>query len=130
MILVKDSVNYENRHDGDIEKLLKTLGVRGAVKDVHRAYYANWAEKWTMPQALIDYAAELSAGKDNKFAFMNAVLSAWHNSGVTDVQKAKAAAPTAGDKAAPTAATTGMVFEKYTEEQLNSLFTPITEEDD
>ncbi|MDE5593736.1 MAG: DnaD domain protein [Clostridiales bacterium] len=128
---VKDSVNYENRFDGDIEKLLKTLKIQGAVKDIHRAYYANWAEKWNMPQALIDYAAQLSADKANPFAYMNAVLLAWHDSGVTDIEKAKSAAPTTGNgQPAAEGKQTGMVFEKYTEEQLNSLFTPITEDDD
>ncbi len=59
-----------------------------------------------MPKALIDYAAELAIGKENKFAFMNAVLLAWHNSGITDIQKAKAAAPVTGSTqtAAPTLA--------------------------
>lgn len=129
---VKDSVNYENRFDGVIEKLFKTLGVKGAVKDIHRAYYANWTEKWTLPQALIDYAAELSANKTNPFAYMNAVLMAWHNSGITDIEKAKAAAPVTAGAQQPAAdgKQNGIVFEKYTEEQLNSLFTPITEEDD
>ncbi|MDE7108276.1 MAG: DnaD domain protein, partial [Clostridiales bacterium] len=128
---VKDSVNYENRYDDKIEKLLKTLNIKGAVKDIHRAYYANWTEKWNMPKALIDYAAELAMGKDNKFAFMNAVLLAWHNSGITEIEKAKSAAPIAGGQnTQQPAAPTGMVFEKYTEEQLNSLFTPITEDDD
>ncbi|MDE7108050.1 MAG: DnaD domain protein, partial [Clostridiales bacterium] len=130
---VKDSVNYENRYDGAIEKLFKTLGIKGAVKDIHRAYYSNWTEKWAMPQALIDYATGLAADKANPFAYMNAVLLAWHNSGITDIEKAKSAAPMAGDKNTQTAAEgkqTGMVFEKYTEEQLNSLFTQITEDDD
>lgn len=128
---VNDSVNYENRYDDKIEKLLKALKIQGAVKDIHRAYYANWTEKWNMPQALIDYAAELSANKANPFAYMNAVLLAWHNSGITDIEKAKSAAPVAGDKASQQpAAPTGMVFEKYTEEQLNNLFTQITEDDD
>lgn len=126
---VKDNVNYENRFDNKIEKLLKTLKIQGAVKDIHRAYYANWAGKWNMPKSLIDYAAELSADKANPFVYMNAVLLAWHNAGITDIKKAKAAAPVTAGTQQP-AATTGMVFEKYTEEQLNSLFTPITEDDD
>ncbi|MDE7405557.1 MAG: DnaD domain protein [Clostridiales bacterium] len=129
---VKDSVNYENRFDNKIEKLLKTLNIQGAVKDIHRAYYANWAGKWNMPKALIDYAAELAADKANPFAYMNAVLLAWHNSGITDIKKAKAAAPMVASTQQPAAEgkQTGMIFEKYTEEQLNSLFTPITEDDD
>ncbi|MDE6200594.1 MAG: DnaD domain protein [Clostridiales bacterium] len=128
---VKDSVNYENRFDSTIEKLFKTLNIKGAVKDIHRAYYANWTEKWAMPQALIDYAAQLAMGKANSFAYMNAILLAWHNSGITDIEKAKSAAPVAGGaQPAAEGKQTGVVFEKYTEEQLNGLFTQITEDDD
>lgn len=124
---VKDSVDHENRFDVKIEKLFKTLNIKGAVKDIHRAYYANWAEKWNMPQELIDYAAELAADKSNPFAYMNAILLAWHNSGINDIEKAKSAAPSTGN--AQSAAPTGVVFERYTEEQLNGMFTQITEDD-
>ncbi|MDE6293072.1 MAG: DnaD domain protein [Clostridiales bacterium] len=125
---VRDSVDHENRFDAKIEKLFKTLNIKGAVKDIHRAYYANWAEKWGMPQALIDYAAELAADKANAFAYMNAVLQSWHNDGITEVSKAKSAAPPTGNTQQPTAPT-GVVFERYTEEQLNNMFTQITEDD-
>ncbi|MDE7164037.1 MAG: DnaD domain protein [Clostridiales bacterium] len=126
---VRDSVDHENRFDAKIEKLFKTLNIKGAVKDIQRAYYANWAEKWAMPQALIDYAAEISADKANPFAYINAVLQSWHNDGITEVSKAKSAAPPTGNTQQPTAPT-GVVFERYTEEQLNSMFTRITEDDD
>ena len=126
---IEDSIHHENRFDKKIEKLLKKLNIKGAVKDVHRAYYASWVEKLNMPEALIDYAAELAADKANPFAYMNAVLTAWHNDGITDVKGAKSAAPLAS---APSqdAAPAGVVFERYTEQQLNDLFTQITEEDD
>ena len=124
---VVDSVNHENRFDEQIEKLLKKLNIKGAVKDIHRAYYTSWAEKLAMSQSLIDYAAELAADKANPFGYMNTVLLSWHNAKVTDIAGAKAAAPTVGN--AQPAAPTGMVFERYTEEQLNSMFTQITEED-
>lgn len=127
-IQIKGSILHENRHDGQIEKLLKKLNVKGAIKDIHRAYYANWTEKWAMPQELIDYAAELAADKSNPFAYMNAVLLSWHGSGIVDIDKARSsAAPTINGAQQQSPA--GMVFERYTEEQLNGMFTQITEDD-
>ncbi|MCH5155740.1 MAG: DnaD domain protein [Clostridiales bacterium] len=124
---VKDSVNHENRFDDRIEKLLKKLNIKGAVKDVHRAYYAGWAEKLNMPDELIDCAAQMAADKSNPFAYMNKILLAWHDAGVTDVEKAKSASPTSPNtQSSPT----GMVFERYTEQQLNDMFTQITEDDE
>ena len=123
---ISESINHENRFDGNIEKLLKKLNIKGAIKDIHRAYFANWIEKWAMPQELIDYACELSADKSNPFAYMNAVLSAWHSAGITDVQNAKSAAPV---KPNETCAPSGIVYEKYTEDELNNMATLITEDD-
>lgn len=125
---IEDSIHHENRFDKKIEKLLKKLNIKGAIKDVFRAYYASWAEKSDMSDALIDYAAELAADKANPFAYMNAVLTAWHNAGITDVKGAKSAAPITAPPQGPAPA--GVVVERYTEEQLNDLFTQITEEDD
>ena len=126
---IEDSIHHENRFDKKIEKLLKKLNIKGAVKDVQRAYYISWAEKWEMPDALIDYAASLAADKANPFAYMNAALLAWHNDGITDVKGAKSAAPIAASSSqSPTP--TGIVFERYTEEQLNAMATLITEDDD
>ena len=129
---VRDGIMHENRYDGEIEKLLKSLNRKGAVKDVHRAYYANWTEKWQLPTELINYAATLSADKSNPFAYMNAILLAWHDGGVTDIAAAKSAAPVTpqGGQNGQAAAPHGVVYERYTEEQLNSMFTVITEDND
>ena len=122
---VKSAFGRENRFDKDIEALLKSLNIKGAVKDVYRAYYSNWKDKWAMPDELISYAATLAADKANPFAYVNAILMAWHNSGVTSVEQAK----TSTAKPAEAAAPTGVVYERYTEEELNSMFTQITEDD-
>ena len=120
----------ESRHDAEIEKLNRALNVKGAVKDIQRAYYSNWVDKWNMPTDVVDYAAELACGKSNPFAYMNAVLLAWHNVGVTSIEKAKTssaevAATRAGEQSAPT----GIVVENRSAEELNALFTQISEEE-
>ena len=122
---IADAVGYEKRFDENIEILQKSLNVKGAVKDIYRAYYANWAEKWSMPNELIALAAEKARGKTNAFAYMNALLSAWHDQGITTADKANTAVPAAS---APSAAPTGIVYEKYSEEYLNSLFDDVTDD--
>lgn len=124
---IAGSVDHEKRFDGKISQLQKTLGIKGAVKDVYRAYYAKWAEKWKFTDELISFAAGKAQDKTNAFAYMNAVLSAWHEQGVDSVDKA-AAAPTPTAPASPSAAPTGIVYEKYSEEYLNSLFNDVTED--
>lgn len=120
----------ESRHDGEIEKLNKLLGVKGAVKDIQRAYYSNWLDKWNMPKDVIDYAASLASDKANPFAYMNAVLLAWHNNGVATLDKAKTtAAEVAATRAGDLSAPTGIVVENRSAEELNSLFTQISEDE-
>ena len=123
---VKTAFGRENRFDKNIEQLLKSLNIKGAVKDVYRAYYSNWADKWQMPDELIAYSATLAADKANPFAYMNAILMAWHNSGVTTIEHAKSSAAV---KPTESPAPTGVVYERYTEDELNSMFTQITEDD-
>ncbi|MCX4314750.1 MAG: DnaD domain protein, partial [Clostridia bacterium] len=103
----------------------KKFGIKGAVKDVQRAYYADWAEARAMPRDVIDHAASLAVGKANPFAYMNKIIIGWHDAGLTDLQKAKASAP----PQAATDAQNGTVSEKYSADELNALFTQITEDD-
>ena len=124
---VKDNIDSENRFDGEIKELNKLFNLKGAVKDTQRTHYADWAEKLAFSKELIDYAATLAVGKANPYAYMNAILLSWKENGVSDIEKAKAAAPTTAG--AQSSAPTGIVYERYTEEQLNSLFTQITEDD-
>lgn len=121
------SISHQNRYDGDIEKLKAKLNIKGGIKDVQRAFYIDWTEKYKMPSELIDYAATLSTGKSNPFAYMNKILAAWNKANVSTVDEAKAAAPVHIDNGS---STSNAVNEKYSEDRLNSLFTRITEEEE
>lgn len=125
---VRANIDREARFDGKIIELFKALGVKGGVKDVHRAYYAGWAEKRKLSPELIDYAATLAAGKDNPFAYMNKVLCTWADSGYAAVDQAKRGAPAPVAAAKPDAQS-GTVHVERSAEELNALFTQITEDD-
>ncbi len=122
---IRASIDREKRFDAQIDALLKKFGIKGAVKDTHRAYFTDWAETRGMPQDVIDHAASLAVGKVNPFAYVNRILVGWHEAGITDLQKAKLSAP----PQTQTDAQNGTVNEKYSADELNALFTQITEDD-
>ena len=124
---VKDSIINENRFDAAIKKLLDLFAVKGAVRETHRAYYANWVENFAFGSDIIDYAASLAVGKANPFAYMNSIMLGWHNAGLTSLEQAKS---TSATSAAPVAPPSGIVYEKYTADELNKLLTVVTEDDD
>ena len=118
-------IAHGGRLDGEIESLMRKLGIKGAVQTVYRAFYETWREKWSMPKDVIDYCATLAAAKTNPFSYMNKVLSAWHDRGVATVEAAKSdGAPDkyAAQESAPT------VREKLTADQLNALVIALDEE--
>ncbi len=125
------NLEHENRYDGEIEKLFKTLGVKGAVKDVHRAYYANWTEKFGSPEDLIDYACSLAVGKENPLAYMNKLLRDWANADIKTVTGAVTAVADRTADAPQTDADKGrVVYERMSADDLNSMFTRITGDDE
>lgn len=126
---IRERINHENRFDEQIRQLFKLFGIKGAVRDIFRAYYSNWSENYKLPQEVIDYCASLAVGKANPFAYMNSIILGWHNAGITTLEKAKAttAVPPASSAQSPAPA---IVYENRTAEELNSLFTVITEDDD
>ncbi len=127
---VSERIDRENRYDPQIRDIMKTVGLQGAIKGAHRAYYAAWADKLNMPTELINYCASLACGKDSPFAYMNAILTAWHDAGVKTLDGAKAHGEARAEAAASVAPNNGnTVVERYTAEQLDALVTHFTDED-
>lgn len=126
---VRANFRKEGRYDAEIEKLLRALDIRGAIKDIHRAYYIGWAEKLAMPTDVILFAAENAKDKANPFAYMGKIIAAWHSGGVTSMSGAKEYSSRNGKDGAASLPPSGAVHEKYTAEQLNGLLTVITEDD-
>ena len=81
-------------------------------------------ENFAFGSDIIDYAASLAVGKANPFAYMNSIMLGWHNAGLTSLEQAKSTS------AAPVAPPSGIVYEKYTADELNKLLTVVTEDDD
>lgn len=131
--LAKERIDRETKYDGKIAELMSAFSMQGAVKPSLRAFYSNWTDNLKSSPQLIEYAAQLALTKSSPFAYMNSVLCAWHDKGITTAEGAKndgereAAATTDAHERTSSANT---VNERFTAEELNSLFTAYGEDDD
>ena len=87
-----------------------------------------------MPQDLIEYVAELSAGTNSPVSYVNRVLSDFKQNNVFTVEQAKshksAFAKTAATTATATIAGKDMERRKYTDEEISALFSALDETED
>ncbi len=125
---VKERTDRENRYDDKIAALMRIFGMKGAVKNPFRAYYAEWTDKLDMQEDAILLAAESAVGKTDPFAYTNAVLSAWHSSGISTAEAAKSFSA-AHAEAAAADSRKGEVVERYSAEDLDKLLIHLTDEE-
>lgn len=107
--------------DGKVRDLLEKLGIKRYVNEFDREFYRTWTENWGFNEQVIDFATSLSVGKSNAMQYMNKILSSWKNNGVTTLEQAKASSTFVSvDNQVKKS-------DKYTKEQLNSLFSNLDE---
>lgn len=85
-----------------------------------------------MPQQLIEYVAELSAGTSSPMAYINRVLADYKQNGIFSVEQAKDHKQNA--RQASSTATTAIIGKDmerrhYTDDELSALFTALDTED-
>lgn len=119
--------------DEKIQNVLHSCGLaRGTIAN-DRVLYKTWTEKWRISDELIVYAAQLAAGTHSPMAYVNRVLSDWKQQGITSVECAKERQQTAKSAAATTATAivggTEIKRRHYTDEEINSWFSSLDEED-
>lgn len=116
-------IDGETRFDEQIHSIMQLLGVMGAIKPTHRAYYSVWADKYAFTDDIINLAAQKSQGTTSPFAYMNKILVAWHDRGVTTLDGAMAQTSPQSEAAATATNDTNHVVERYSAEELDALFT-------
>jgi len=107
--------------DEKVRALLDRLGIKRYVNEFDREFYRTWTESWGFNDQIIDFATSLSAGKSNGMQYMNKILSSWKSKGVTTLEQAQANSTFVADT------TQVKKSDKYTKEQLNSLFSNLDE---
>lgn len=114
------------RRDAEIREVLEKAGVSRPVTSRDRDSYRTWTYSWKMDRDTVLYAASLAAGNTSPVSYMNVLLGAWHNAGVTTLGDAKKYGT---DRAAATRETAATVTKTYTSEQLNAMFDSLNSED-
>ncbi|MCM1042770.1 MAG: DnaD domain protein [Corallococcus sp.] len=109
--------------DAKIKEILEQTGTSRNVIQSDRNFYGVWTETWGLPQSLILYAAQKSAGTQNPMRYLNKILSEYKTNGITTVSQAEQSMTAATVAKPQAAATHSFEQHKYTDEQLNALFT-------
>lgn len=104
--------------DAKIRRVLEKAGIKRSVNSWDRDCYRTWTFSWQMPEEVIMYAAEISAGKG--MAYIGGILANWNNRGIKTVEAAKKS----GADSIPAVAN---AVTKKSVDELNALFSDAEE---
>ena len=107
--------------DDKVRVILENLGIKRYINEFDREFYRTWTEVWGYDDEFINLATTLSMGKTNPMQYMNKILSSWKSKGVTNIEQAKANSNFGFETVQVKKS------DKYTKEQLNSLFSNLDE---
>jgi len=107
--------------DDKVRVILENLGIKRYINEFDREFYRTWTEMWGYDDEFINLATTLSIGKTNPMQYMNKILSSWKSKGVTNIEQAKANSSFGFEN------NQVKKSDKYTKEQLNSLFSNLDE---
>ncbi len=108
--------------DEVIKQVLTALNISRNVIKADRDYYTTWTQNWGFSHEIVLYAASLSAGKSNAINYLNKILSNWHESNITTLEKAKATSTNL-----PKEEENKFIHNNYTKEQISSLISNLDE---
>ncbi len=86
---VKEKLEKNAADDKFIKKILKNCDLNRKIIDYDRQCLRRW-RNWQFDDNAILAAAQMSQGKNNPIAYMNAVLSSWKTEGITTPPAPKA----------------------------------------
>lgn len=120
------------RQDEQIKKIINKCGLDRRVTANDRLLYKTWTAEWHMNADVIEFAAEKAVGTNAPIAYLNRILAEYKHSGVTTVEQAKAQSAANKQTAATKVLIGGRDIERrqYTDDELNALFTVLTETED
>ncbi len=117
--------------DAKIQSVLVKCGLDRRTTANDRLLYKTWTESWNMPEELILLAAEMSVGTGSPLAYVNRVLSDWKQRGIVSAEQAKRSKAASASAAATATYVGGTAIERrhYTDEEINSWFSALEEDD-
>lgn len=118
---IADFIKSTTKDDEFIKELLNILGFSRRPTDFDRQNLRTW-RNWHFSDEMVKEAVNLSAGKNNPFAYVNAILSDWKNEGIFTPDKIPAQKTTPKSSGA-------FKSQTYTKEELDSLIDNIDDVD-
>ena len=111
---IAEFIKSTTQDDEFIKKLLAIAGISRKPTDFDRQNVQTW-RNWRFSDEMIEEAVNLSAGKNNPFAYVNAILSEWKNSNVFTISSIPTQSNTKTTKS------TAFKSQNYTKEELDDL---------
>lgn len=108
--------------DDKVRVILERLDIKRYVNEFDREFYRTWTENWGFNDEIVKFATSLSVGKSNAMQYMNKILSSWKAKGITTLEQAQQSNPSFVVEKEQVKKS-----DKYTKEQLNSLFSNLDE---
>ena len=119
--------------DKTIQQILHKCGLVRRTISGDRVLFRTWTEDWNLSLDVICYAAELSVGATNPLTYLNRILSDYKQNSITTVEQARAhKQPSTTRATTTTTAFIGgrdMERRQYTDDEINALFTELTEDE-
>ncbi len=119
-------INELNLIDANINKIFEKLSIARNVTSRDREMYNTWCNEWNINENLLNYAIELSVGKNLPLQYLNKVITNFHEKGIETIEEAEKFK----DKFVSTVDNKpNMNTRSYSDEELNRLFDNLKEVD-
>ncbi|MCL2569876.1 MAG: DnaD domain protein [Firmicutes bacterium] len=86
---IENFVGNKVTQDKVVKDVLEKLGSSREVNSFDRNFYNTWKSDWKMPDELIEYAITMAKDKASPMAYMNKILSSYHDKGIQTAADAK-----------------------------------------
>lgn len=116
---LEQHIDRSKAADEQIRRIFEELGLDKNITSWDRDFYRTWTYSWGMNTDILLYCASLSAGRDHPLAYMNKILSAWHEAKVTTLMQAKTMPAPAKQK--ETAKDKGLITHVYSDSDYRAM---------
>ena len=125
---VQDYLSQFRQANLALRELFDACGHSGRPTAADRALYEKWTG-WGYDQALLLFASEQArAAEGSKIAYLDKVLTMWHDAGITDLNQAQARKKPSEKPKAKSVSAQQYTQRDYTEEELSAVSGDLIEE--
>ncbi len=117
-------VSEAAKSDDEIKEIFEAAGVVRQISTRDRDYYRTWTFSWKMPKDVILYGATVAKKADSPLSYLNSILAAWHDKGISS----KDEAIKAGTSAPAQKTSEHRVVADFSADELNAAFDKLNEE--